>query len=80
MSRSSADPEYVELIAALRRARETKSLTQEELARLLGKPQSFVSKYEACERRLDLIETLRACKAIGVQLRDIAPTSLREAL
>jgi len=39
------------------------SLTQAQVAERLKKPQSFVSKYESGERRLDLIEFLRICEA-----------------
>jgi transcriptional regulator with XRE-family HTH domain len=41
-------------------------MTQEELASRLKKPQSFVSKYENGERRLDAIELLAVLKALGV--------------
>lgn len=40
--------------------------TQQQLSELLGKPQSFVSKYENGERRIDLIETLDICEALDV--------------
>lgn len=33
---------------------------------MLGKPQSFVSKYETGERRLDVIEFAELCSALGV--------------
>lgn len=39
--------------------------TQQQLSETLEKPQSFVSKYENGERRLDLIETLRICDALN---------------
>lgn len=51
-------------------------MTQEELARRLKRPQSFVSKYENGERRLDIVEFLHVTRAIGVDpvelLREIA--------
>ena len=47
-------------------ARRKKGLTQVEVATLLDKPQSFVSKYESGERRLDIIEFLEVCKALKV--------------
>lgn len=40
------------------KAREEAHLTQVQVAELLGKPQSFVSKYERGERRLDFCEFL----------------------
>jgi ribosome-binding protein aMBF1 (putative translation factor) len=41
------------------------------LAQRLGEPQSFVSKYESGEQRLDLVELKRICKALGVCLTDV---------
>ena len=56
---------------ALRRglvkARKSAELTQQELAKHLGKPQSFVAKYETGERRLDVVEFLRVMRAIGTR-------------
>ncbi|QTA79816.1 HTH domain-containing protein, Cro/C1-type [Desulfonema limicola] len=40
------------------------------MAELLDKPQSFVSKYESGERRLDLIELRYICRAIGTSLEE----------
>lgn len=45
-------------------------MTQEELARRLKRPQSFVSKYESGERRLDVIEFMHIALAIGVNASD----------
>jgi transcriptional regulator with XRE-family HTH domain len=39
-----------------------------DLARRIGQPQSFVSKYESGERRLDLVELREICDAVGVSL------------
>ncbi len=52
--------------AALRRARNDAGLTQAELAARLDQPQSFVSKYETGERRIDFIELREICKSIGI--------------
>ena len=49
----------------LRLERKKALLTQRDLARLLGRPQSFVSNYETGERRLDVIEFLDVADAIG---------------
>jgi transcriptional regulator with XRE-family HTH domain len=59
------------LLSLLRRARQQLGITQTELAGRLGRPQSFVSKYESGERRLDLIELRRVCKALGLPLKDL---------
>lgn len=45
-------------------------LTQEDVADRLGSTQSFVSKCERGERRLDLVEVQSWCLAIGVPLSD----------
>jgi transcriptional regulator with XRE-family HTH domain len=43
-------------------------LTQEQVADRLGQSQSYVSKYESGEQRLDLIELDAVCKAVGLEL------------
>jgi transcriptional regulator with XRE-family HTH domain len=47
-------------------ARKAAGLTQQELAKKLGKPQSFVAKYEAGERRIDVVEFIAICREISV--------------
>jgi predicted transcriptional regulator len=54
----------------LRDVRKEANLSQQELAIRLGKPQSFVSKYESGERRLDIIELYQVCQAIQISLAD----------
>jgi len=58
---------YESLQKALVEARQSKGLTQTEIAMRLGKPQSFVSKYESGERRLDVVEFLGVCQALSVK-------------
>jgi transcriptional regulator with XRE-family HTH domain len=57
---------YEALIVQLIHARKSAHLTQQQLAVRLDKPQSFVSKYERGERRLDVIEFIRVTHALGV--------------
>ena len=45
-----------------------RGLTQEELAHRLRKPQSFVSKYERRERRLDVIEFLEVADQLDLDV------------
>lgn len=51
---------------SLRHARKAAGLTQQEVAKRLGEHQSFVSRYETGERRLDVVEYLEVTKAIAV--------------
>ena len=50
-------------------ARKKKGLTQIDVANALDRPQSFVSKYERGERRLDVVEFLELSRAIGFDYR-----------
>lgn len=52
----------------MRELRLVNGLTQTELAKRIGVPQSYVSKYETGERRLDFPETVAVCSAMGVSL------------
>jgi len=47
-------------------ARRSAGLTQGQVAKKLSRPQSFVSKYERGERRLDVVEFLEIAQAIGI--------------
>ena len=57
-------PVYVRLRALLVEAREHAGLTQAEVAQRLGRVQSFVSKYEQGERRLDVVDFLAVCECL----------------
>lgn len=54
----------------LRQSRLEAGYSQTALAERLKKPQSFVSKYESGERRLDLIELQQVCAAMDIPLLD----------
>jgi len=54
----------------LKTTREEAGFTQTALAKKLKRPQSFVSKYESGERRLDLIELREICEALQISLAD----------
>ncbi|ENV44924.1 helix-turn-helix domain-containing protein [Acinetobacter schindleri] len=68
--RSIHDPRYQDLIKKLIELRESKNVTQVELARLLNKPQSYVSKVERLERRLDVIELIDWLKVLDINILD----------
>jgi len=65
MAKSLHTPDYVRFRSLLLSAREAAGLTQTEVAARLKRPQSFVAKYEGGERRLDLVEFVLVCEALG---------------
>jgi transcriptional regulator with XRE-family HTH domain len=71
MEKSIFTPEQEALQRVLRQLRLGAGLRQEDLAARLNEPQSFVSKYESGERRLDLIELRQVCEAAGVTLLEL---------
>lgn len=56
--------EYQRLLELLVQARKDAKITQEQLAARLKRPQSFVSKVERGERRLDVVEFLKISRLI----------------
>jgi transcriptional regulator with XRE-family HTH domain len=64
--RDKFDREYRAIIAMLQRHRRAAGLTQSDLARALGTDRSQISKLERSERRLDIVDYLRICRAIGL--------------
>lgn len=67
MAKSIYDEEYRKLIDALKAARKAAGLTQQDVADRLDRPQSFVAKVEGYERRLDVVEFLHLCRAMGAE-------------
>ena len=68
-NRYASNEEHLRLL--LRKRRENRGLTQTGLAKILDKPQSFVSKYESGERLLTFVETIEICMALK-----LLPTAL----
>lgn len=66
MTKSVFTNEYERFRQLLIDARRNARLTQVELAERLHRPQSFISKYESGERRLDVVEFLEVAEAIGI--------------
>jgi len=56
----------------LRDVRTRAGVRQAELAGQLGVPQSFVSKYETGERRLEVVEVQEICAVLGLSLVEFA--------
>lgn len=68
MEKSIHSEDYRLFLRLLRDARERAGLTQEDLAQRLQETQSFVSKCERGERRIDVVELRHFCEALGVPL------------
>ena len=70
MRKSKFSNEYKAFRETLKDLRLRAKVTQTDLATRLGHPQSHVSKFEAGERRLDIVETMAVCDAIGVSFEN----------
>jgi len=79
MEKSIFTVEQRKLRELLRQVRLGAGLRQSDLAKKLRQPQSFVSKYESGERRLDMLEVRQICAAIGISLQDFV-ARLEESL
>jgi transcriptional regulator with XRE-family HTH domain len=71
MQKSVRSREHRRFLVLMVKARKRAGLTQARLAALLGRPQSFVAKYEGGERRLDVIEFLTIARKLNVDPREI---------
>jgi transcriptional regulator with XRE-family HTH domain len=60
------------LITLLREARIESGLTQTELGSRIGKDQTYVSRYESGQRRLDILEVREICQAVGIKFEEFA--------
>lgn len=65
MARSTHHPNYQTLLTLLRDLRERAGVTQLSLAESLGNTQTFISKIERGERRIDVVEFIEICDALG---------------
>ena len=69
MEKSIHSAEYALFLKTFRELRRRAGLTQAQLARQVGESQSFVSKCERGERRIDLVELRMFCRALGISLK-----------
>ena len=71
MDKSIHTPAHLRLARLLREIRIDQGLRQIDVAERLEEPQSFVAKYEAGERRLDLVELDAVATSLGIPLADL---------
>lgn len=65
------DQTYQKSIMLLKQKRKQQKISQKQLAEQLKKPQSFISKYESGERRLDFIEFISIAKLLHIDLSEL---------
>lgn len=80
MEKSIHSAQYEIFLDALRAMRKHAGLNQNELARRIGETQSFVSKCERGERRIDIMELRTFCKAFQISLSDFVDALERSLL
>lgn len=69
MKRADYRTRYERFLEKLKQARVEAGLTQKEAAKALGKPQSFISKCESGERRVDFVELELLAELYGKDLK-----------
>jgi transcriptional regulator with XRE-family HTH domain len=57
---------HAKLVEGLIEAREAAGIRQADLARMVGKTQTFVARFESGQRRIDLVEAAALCEIYGV--------------
>lgn len=62
---------YIELIERLVRRRRELGMTQEQLGSAFGEDQSFISRVERCQRRIDVYELVRLCRILRLKPSDL---------
>ncbi|NJP06834.1 MAG: helix-turn-helix transcriptional regulator [Chloroflexaceae bacterium] len=71
MSGQLHTPEYQQFLARLKAARKQAGFTQLDAAQRLGKPQSYISKCESGERRVDAVELAAFATLYGVKVDEL---------
>jgi ribosome-binding protein aMBF1 (putative translation factor) len=79
MEKSIHSARYAVFLKVLREARVRAGLTQEQLAAAIREKQTFVSKCERGERRVDVVELRTFCRAFGITLKQFV-TVLERAM
>jgi len=71
MPKSTHTKLYRSFLDWLIEARKSADFTQQQVADKLGRPQSFVAKYENGERRLDVVEVVEIARILGADPHDM---------
>jgi ribosome-binding protein aMBF1 (putative translation factor) len=79
MQKSIHSTRYAVFLKVLRDSRLRAGLSQSQVAKKIGETQTFVSKCERGERRIDVIELRTFCRAFGISLKQVV-SALEKAL
>lgn len=71
LMKSTYTEAYQKLLVEMVAARKASGMTQAELAAGLGRPQSYVSKIENGERRVDVVELVEIAKRINLDVSSV---------
>ena len=78
--KSAFEPEYRNIVEQLVARRDELGLTQAQLGERYGEDQSFISRVERLQRRIDVWEFVRFCSILQIKPEEIlAPLYAREA-
>jgi transcriptional regulator with XRE-family HTH domain len=69
MVKSVHTKEYAYFVERLRRAREEAGLTQVQVAKKVGRPQSHISNVESGQQRVDVVELQRFAKLYNKDIK-----------
>ena len=78
MDKSIHTREYASVLRLLREARNKAGITQVELAKKIDETQSYVSKVERGELRLDIVQLRKICNVLGLSLSEFVNRFERE--
>ena len=70
MGKRDLHKQYKNFCYALRKFREERGFNQIDIAKKIKKPQSYISKIESGERRLDFVELVQLCDAMDISMVD----------
>ena len=77
MSRTFASPRHKALVAFIKKKRDDADLTQAEVARRIGRYQSFIATLERGQKRIDAVELVEIAEAIGFDPREAIKTIVK---
>jgi transcriptional regulator with XRE-family HTH domain len=61
---------YIDMGQLMRDIRENAGMLQEDVSRAMGKSQSFMSRVESGQRRVDVVELRRFCRIVGIKMTE----------